>query len=153
MRPAAFLDRNALVNFGEGGPETFQWSGGAIEAIRALNDRGYYVFVMSHRSGSAQTTRAVDEPCVLNAAMQEQLATEGAHVDRFYGKLNSPADVGSRRAIDAAKQKPVSNLFLEAMNEWPIVGEQSFFIGVSGRRFRSGAKRGNRGACVRPRRS
>ena len=145
VRPAAFLERNALVNFAEGDssrPDGFQWTAGAVEAIRALNDRGYYVFVMSHRSGSAQTTRALDEPCVLNAAMQEQLATEGAHVDRFYGRLNSPADVGSRRAIDAAKQKPVSNLFLEAMNEWPIVGEQSFFIGVTGGDFEAARSAG-----------
>ena len=75
VRPAAFLERSALVNFAEGDssrPDGFQWTAGAVEAIRALNDRGYYVFVMSHRSGSAQTTRAVDEPCVLNAAMQER---------------------------------------------------------------------------------
>ena len=73
-RPAAFLDRNALVDFAARDsfrPETFQWREGAVEAIRTLNDRGYYVLVTS-----------ADEPR-LNAAMQERLAPEGAHVDRF----------------------------------------------------------------------
>ena len=73
-RPAAFLDRNALVDFAERDsfrPEAFQWREGAVEAIRTLNDRGYYVLVTSG-----------DEPR-LNAAMQERLAPEGAHVDRF----------------------------------------------------------------------
>ena len=142
VRPAAFFDRSALVNFAEGGPETFQWRGGAIEAIRALNDRGYYVFVMSRRSGNLQRTRVAGDACRLNAAMQERLAAEGAHVDQFYGKLSSPADVGSRRAIDAAKQKSVSNLFLKAINEWPIVGEQSFFIGVTGGDFEAARSAG-----------
>jgi hypothetical protein len=49
----------------------------------------------------------------LNAAMQERLAPAGAHVDRFTGA-------------------PVSNLLSEAMKEWPIVGERSFFIGPPG---------------------
>ncbi len=73
-RPAAFLDRNALVDFAardSSRPETFRWREGAVEAIRTLNDRGYYVLVTS-----------ADEPR-LNAAMQERLAPEGAHVDRF----------------------------------------------------------------------
>ena len=73
-RPAAILDRSALVDFAQGDserPETFQWREGAVEAIRTLNDRGYYVLVTSR-----DVTR-------VNAAMQERLAPEGAHVDRF----------------------------------------------------------------------
>ncbi len=79
-RPAAILDRNALVDFAErdsSRPETFQWREGAVEAIRTLNDRGYYVLVASG-----------DEPR-LNAAMQERLAPEGAHVDRFAPVMES----------------------------------------------------------------
>jgi D-glycero-D-manno-heptose 1,7-bisphosphate phosphatase len=107
VRPAAFFDRNALLNFAEGDPprlEAFQWTEGAVGAIRALNDRGYYVVVTSRRS---------DEARRLNAAMQERLAREGAHVDRFTG------EPGSRHVI-------------EAMSAWPIVGERSFFIGATG---------------------
>jgi D-glycero-D-manno-heptose 1,7-bisphosphate phosphatase len=107
VRPAAFFDRNALVHFAEGDSsrlEAFQWTKGAVEAIRALNDRGYYVFVTGHRS---------DESRRLNATMQERLAPAGAHVDRF-------------------TREPVSNLLSEAMSAWPIVGERSFFIGAPG---------------------
>jgi histidinol phosphatase-like enzyme len=135
VRPAAFLDRKALVNAADGDssrPEAFQWTRGAIEAIRGLNDRGYYVFVMSHRSGGAQATQAVSDAFRLNSAMQEQLAAEGAHVDRFSSEPDPSAGGAAANAIGAAKQKLVSNLFLEATNEWPIVGERSFFIGVTG---------------------
>ncbi len=113
-RPAAILDRNALVDFAErdsSRPETFQWRKGAVEAIRTLNDRGYYVLVTSHRRG--------DEPR-LNAAMQERLAPEGAHVDRF----------ARVHAIDDVTRKPNSNRLFEGM--WPIIGERSFYIGASG---------------------
>lgn len=116
VRPAAVLDRDVLINFAAGDsfrPEAFQWREGAVEAIRALNDRGHYVFVVINRSGDAQRTRVSGDGCLLNTAMQEQLAAEGAHVDRFYGE-------------------PDSSPYLEAMNESPIVAERSFFIGVTG---------------------
>ena len=145
VRPAAFLDRSALVNFAEGDssrPDGLRWTAGAVEAIRALNDRGYYVFVMSHRSGNLQRTRVAGDARRLNAAMQERLAAGGAHVDRFYGARDCAKDIPPEHAIDAAKRKPISNLFLEVMNEWPIIGEQSFFIGVSGGDFEAARSAG-----------
>ena len=110
-RPAAFLDLNALVDFAardSSRPETFQWREGAVEAIRTLNDRGYYVLVTS-----------ADEPR-LNTAMQERLAPEGAHVDRF-----APV-----HGFDDVTRKPNPNRLFEGV--WPIVGERSFSIGAGG---------------------
>jgi D-glycero-D-manno-heptose 1,7-bisphosphate phosphatase len=106
-RPAAIFDKDALVNFADGDssrPEAFRWTKGAVAAIRALNDRGYYVLVTGHRSGEARR---------LNAMMRERLAPAGAHVDRFTGE-------------------PGSGHVIEAMKEWPIVGERSFYVGVAG---------------------
>ena len=122
LRPAAIFERDALVDVADGDPESFQWAQGAVEAIRALNDRGYYVLVSSHQSGAA---------CELNAAMRERLALEGAHVDQFYSGAGFAAGTAHRQAIDAGKPKPVSNPFLEAMNEWPIVRERSFFVAMN----------------------
>jgi dTDP-glucose pyrophosphorylase/histidinol phosphatase-like enzyme len=118
VRPAAFFDRDALLNVTDGDSirrAAFQWTAGAIEAIRALNDRGYSVFVTS--GGASDAGR-------LNAAMQASLAAEGAHIDRFTGEAGfaSGALSGSAGTLD---------LFADAMAEWPIVREQSFFIGVT----------------------
>jgi D-glycero-D-manno-heptose 1,7-bisphosphate phosphatase len=117
VRPAAVFDRDALINFADGDSsrlEAFQWTKGAVEAIRALNDRGYYVFVTGHRS---------DEARRLNATMQERLAPAGAHVDRF-------------------TREPVSNLLSEALSGWPIVGERSFYVGVAGGDFEAARRAG-----------
>jgi D-glycero-D-manno-heptose 1,7-bisphosphate phosphatase len=134
VRPAAFLDLKTLINFAEGDsfrPQAFEWNKGAVEAIRALNDRGYYVVVASHQLESTHITIAAGDAFRLNAAMQERLALEGAHIDRFYGEPEFTARSAPGHATGAAKAKPVSHLFLEAMNERPIVGKRSFFIGVS----------------------
>ena len=118
VRPAAFLDRNALVDIAARdplGPDGVRWRGGAVEAVRALNDRGHYVFVIGHSSERAEAQRAVDYPCRLNAEIQERLAPEGAHVDRFY----------------AADRRPLSSVLDDAVNEWPIVRERSLLVGVT----------------------
>jgi dTDP-glucose pyrophosphorylase/histidinol phosphatase-like enzyme len=118
VRPAAFLDRDALIDTVAGGPiepDGFRWIAGAVEAVRALNDRGCYVFVVSDSSGPVETSGALDEARRLSAKIQERLAPEGAHVDRFY----------------AAGREPFSRALAEATNEWPIVRERSVFVGTT----------------------
>jgi HAD superfamily hydrolase (TIGR01662 family) len=132
VRPAAFFDWNVFINSAEENQDAFQWTPGAAEAIRALNDGGYYVFVISNRSMGAQRTLATGDVHQLSAAMQALLAPEGAHVDRFYFEPHLAGGIAPEPAIDAAKSKPDAKLLVAAMNEWPIVRELSFFIGVSG---------------------
>jgi histidinol phosphatase-like enzyme len=118
VRPAALFDRRALMGGGEGDSGALQWTAGAVEAVRALNDRGYYVFVMSGASDGGR----------LNAAMQASLAAAGAHVDRFTGAAGfaSGAEPGSARGPAGTP-----GAFAKAMDEWPIVREKSFFVGVA----------------------
>jgi dTDP-glucose pyrophosphorylase/histidinol phosphatase-like enzyme len=131
-RPAAIFYRDALVDFAGGDFGAFQWRQGAVEAIRTLNDRGYYVLVTSDRSGSAGRTQGAGDAFRLNAAMQAQLATEGAHIDRFARGFDLSAGMAPGQAIGDAKGKRNSSPLLEAMKEWPIVGERSFYIGATG---------------------
>ena len=108
VRPAAFLDRGALVDIAAGnasGADGVRWRAGAVEAVRALNDRGYYVFVLGRGDFG------------LDAEIEARLALEGAHVDRFY----------------AAERQSHSSPFDQAISEWPIAGERSFFVGGPGR--------------------
>jgi histidinol phosphatase-like enzyme len=68
----------------------------------------------------------------LNAAMEQRVAAEGAHVDRFYSEPTFLADTASAHAIGAGTGKPVSNPVSDATHEWPIVRERSFFVGAGG---------------------
>jgi dTDP-glucose pyrophosphorylase/histidinol phosphatase-like enzyme len=118
VRPAAFLDRSALVHIAARNPFEpggFRWVAGAVEAVRALNDRGHYVFVVGDGSGRAKAPDTVDDAGGLEAEIQHRLALEGAHVDRFC----------------ARDGKPFSSVLDEAMREWPIVREQSFLVAAS----------------------
>jgi dTDP-glucose pyrophosphorylase/histidinol phosphatase-like enzyme len=118
VRPATFINRSALVDIAArdpSEPDGFRWVAGAIEAVRALNDRGHYLFVAGGWPGRAKASDAVDDPRGLDAKIQERLALEGAHVDRFY----------------AAEREPFSSVLAEASNEWPIVRQRSVLVGTT----------------------
>jgi dTDP-glucose pyrophosphorylase/histidinol phosphatase-like enzyme len=124
LRPAVFIDADALIQSTDANFEAFRWGRGAVEAIRELNDRGYYVFVSHHL--------AAHDAVRLSDVMQQHLAGEGAHVDAFYGEAAGPTNIAPGHAIAAAKSKPVFGPIVNALNEWPIVRERSLFIGGSG---------------------
>ncbi len=121
-RPAAFFDRDALIDRAAR-PEALGWRTGALEAIRALNDRGAYVFVLG----------GADEGG-LSGAIGESLARAGAHVDRFYGGAGFASGLASGAAGGP-------NPFAAAIEEWPIVREKSFFIGAARATLRPRARR------------
>src|SRR5580693_294577 len=67
VRPAAILHCDALVDFAGEDFGEFRWRHGAVEAVRTLNDRGYYVLVTRLQSGTAGRTQGLGDAFGLNA--------------------------------------------------------------------------------------
>jgi D-glycero-D-manno-heptose 1,7-bisphosphate phosphatase len=131
-RHAAFLDRDGVINF-DGGythrPEDLRFIPGAPEAIRHLNDVGYYVFVVTNQAGVARGLYGLDEVRRFNREIQHRLAASGAHIDRFYVAPYHPEGVVPEFAIEHFDRKPNPGMLLKAMAEWPVIKEKSFLVG------------------------
>ncbi len=131
-RPAAFLDRDGVLNHDSGythRKEDFVWIDGAKAAIKRLNDRGWFVFVVTNQSGIARGLYRPDDVVRLHQWMNEELGRDGAHIDAFYFCPHHPdgttGDYG--RACDC--RKPAPGMLLQAMREWPVRRDDSFMIG------------------------
>jgi D-glycero-D-manno-heptose 1,7-bisphosphate phosphatase len=132
VRPAAFLDRDGVLNVDTTylhRAEDFCWTDGAIEAVRTLNAAGYLVIVTTNQSGVARGL--YDEPAVdaLHAWMNQELAGQGAHIDAFYYCPHHPQGTLARYARDCSSRKPGPGMLLRAMRELPVCKQGSFAVG------------------------
>ncbi len=131
-RPAAFLDRDGVINVDVGfahRPEQIQWVEGAAAAIGRLNRGGYLVFVVTNQSGIARELYREDDVISLHRWMTAELGGLGARVDDWRFSPYHPDFQAERFAHKADWRKPAPGMLLDLMNRWPVDPGRSFLIG------------------------
>jgi D-glycero-D-manno-heptose 1,7-bisphosphate phosphatase len=124
MNPGALLDRDGTINVDEGyvaKPDDLEFKPGAVEAILTLNQRGYKVAVITNQGGVALGYHAEADIERFHIEMSRQLATFGAHIDRFYycphnvkGKIEPyNIECECRKPGDAMYRQAISDLDLD----------------------------------------
>jgi D-glycero-D-manno-heptose 1,7-bisphosphate phosphatase len=129
-RPAVFLDRDGVLNINHGyvnAPEQVEWVRGAKEAVKLLNDAGYYVFVVTDRAGVAKG-RYGGAVGTLHRWMARELAAAGASIDDWRYCPFHPQ--GSAAAFRAERhcRKQNQRILLDLFEDWPIKREGSFIV-------------------------
>lgn len=131
-RPAAFLDRDGVLNVDHGyvhRREDWQWMPGAREAVKLFNDAGWWVFIVTNQSGIARGMYTEEQMHALHARMAEDLTAVGAHVDAVAWCPHHPAGIVSPFAGDCDCRKPRPGMLLRLMAEWPVDIARSVLIG------------------------
>jgi D-glycero-D-manno-heptose 1,7-bisphosphate phosphatase len=131
-RPAAFLDRDGVLNVDHGyvhRPEQLEWVTGAPESVRMLNEAGYHVLVITNQSGVARGFFDEETVKSFHAHMQKALAGKGAHIDAFYYCPHHPEGTVKAFTMACTCRKPRTGMLEQAAREWPIDANRSFFIG------------------------
>jgi D-glycero-D-manno-heptose 1,7-bisphosphate phosphatase len=131
-RPAVFLDRDGVINHDDNyvhRPEQIRWIDGAKEAIRWLNDTGYYVFAVTNQAGVARGYYGEDDVRSLHGWMQAELQGAGAHVDCFEYCPYHPEGAVERYRRVSELRKPAPGMILKLRGEWNVDWDRSLMIG------------------------
>ncbi len=108
---AAFLDRDGTIIEDPGylsDPEKIQFIPGAIDALRALQQAGYRLVLVTNQAGVARGLLTETDVQRVNERLMRLLAEAGVHLDGIYYCPHHP-DYGPpeyRRECDCRKPKP-----------------------------------------------
>ena len=131
LKPASFLDRDGVINKEKGYVykiEEFEWDEGSKEAIKFLNEKNYYVFIVTNQSGIARGYYEEEDVIRLHNYINNELSKFGAHIDEFFYSPYHP-DFNERFSNLAHLRKPDIGMLSMAEKKWNIDKSKSFMIG------------------------
>ena len=131
-RPAVFFDRDGVLNHDSGytfETHKLEWIEGAREAVKAVNDAGYFAFVITNQSGVARGYYEEHHVLTLHRWMADQMALIGAHIDAFEYCPDHPDGIVARYCRVSDRRKPAPGMIADLAQRFPIDMTRSMVIG------------------------
>jgi D-glycero-D-manno-heptose 1,7-bisphosphate phosphatase len=133
-RPAVFFDRDGTINADKGytyRPDELIFLPGATAAVKRVNDLGWYAFLVTNQSGVARGLFAETDVQAFHAQIQDRLRAAGAHFDDIRYCPHHPDGRIAAYAQACECRKPKPGMILDLMRSWPVLREESLFVGNS----------------------
>ena len=152
MKPAVFLDRDGTLIEDVGylraarDLKLFPWT---VDAVRALNQAGFPVVVITNQSGVARGLLTEDTIRDVHTHLSSLLELGGAHIDAYYYCPHHPDGSVAAYTQRCACRKPGRDLIDRAAGDLGLDPARSFVVGDKWLDVGTACAVGARGVLVR----
>ena len=133
MTSAVFLDRDGVINVDHGYVSTwerFEFLPGVPDALRALQDAGYLLIVVSNQSGIGRGYYCEADVESLNQAVAQHLgSTVGVTLSEFYHCPHHPTEAEGQFRRQCDCRKPAPGMIRQAVLDHGIDLKTSLLVG------------------------
>lgn len=140
MKKAVFLDRDGTLNELRLNPETgelepphhpseFIMKAGVTDALKILSENGYLLFVVSNQPDFAKGKASLEDLIEVHDEFHKQLLMNAVHITKAYYCYHHPEGVAPGYSTVCPCRKPEPYFVNEAIEEYFIDRENSWFIG------------------------
>ena len=131
-RCAIFLDRDGVINVDSGYVNTwreFYYCPGAVEGLRRLQALNYLLIVITNQSGLARGYFSVSQFNQLSKTMRDDLHQKGVEIGAVYYCPHHPNGNIPEYSVDCACRKPGPGMIIDAVRDFDLSLDCSYFIG------------------------
>lgn len=132
MNKAVFLDRDGTINVDKHylhNIEEFEFLPGVLEGMKALQDAGYLLIIVTNQSGIGRGYYSEEDFETLNSWMLHTLESKGIYIAKVYFCPHLPnAKVKKYRKVCACR-KPALGMYEQAIRNYDIDLANSWTIG------------------------
>lgn len=132
MHPAAFLDRDGVINIDHGytyRQQDFEFIPGVLSASAVLASAGFALVVVTNQSGIGRGLYEESDFLALTQWMRERFADAGAPLAGVYFCPHHPQDALGIYRQDCQCRKPAPGLLLKAAQELSLDLKRSVMFG------------------------
>ncbi len=121
----AFLDRDGTININTGHlykKEDFVFTKNAMEGIRRLKQKGFYVVIISNQAGVAKGLYSESDIHELNGYINNLLRKEGIIIDKFFHCPHHPEGTVLEYTTECDCRKPKPGMIFKAIKYFNKLG-------------------------------
>lgn len=132
-RPAAFLDRDNVINYDKNGHlykiSDFIFKPNVINALKFLKNKKYYIFFITNQAGIAKGKYTIKDFVNLSKYIKSYLSKKKIYIDEVKFCPHHPKGILKNFKKKCYCRKPQNKLFKEIIKDYEVDIEKSFMIG------------------------